>query len=97
MYILSIIGNLYSNFHTSIITKSFKIPFIKLGTGVLQDDCLNQLAFKICFNTFIRYISYPKLTQFGFSWLQFANDAAVITSLENKNQLLLNHFSRWSH
>ena len=103
LHIQTIIGNLYSNFHTSIITKSFKTPFLKVGRGVLQGDCLSPLTFNLCFNTFIRYISDPKFTQFGFStsslnplhWFQFADDATVITSLENENQLLLNHFSRW--
>ena len=28
-------------------------------------------------------------------WFQFADDAAVITGLENENQFLLNHFTRW--
>ena len=27
-------------------------------------------------------------------WFQFADDAAVITGLENENQILLNHFTR---
>ena len=43
------------------------------------------------------------ILHFGFSanslnplhWFKFADDAAVITSLEHENQLLLHHFSRW--
>ena len=74
-----------------------------MGRGVRQGDCLSPLTFNLCFNTFIRYISDPKFTQFGFStsslnplhWFQFADNAAVITSLEHENQLFLNHFSRW--
>ena len=74
-----------------------------MGRGVLQGDCLSPLTFNICFNTFIHYISHQKFKQFGYSLdslfpvhrFQFADDAAVITSLENENQLLLNHFSRW--
>ena len=103
LHIKTIIGNLYSNFHISIITKSFKTLFIKVGRGVLQGDCLSQLTFNLCFNTFIRYFSDPKFAKFGFStsslnplhWFQFADDAAAITNLEHENQLLLNHFSRW--
>ena len=98
-----LIRSLYSNFHTSIITDSYQTPFIKVGRGVLQGDCLSPLTFNLCFNTFIHYISHQKFKQFGFSldslypihWFQFADDAAVITGLENENQLLLNHFSRW--
>ena len=102
-HIQILISSLYSNFQTSIISNSFKTPFISVGRGVLQGDCLSLLTFNLCFNTFINYISAQKFYQFGFSigslspvhWFQFAADAAVITSLEKENQLLLNHFSRW--
>ena len=98
-----LIRSLYSSFQTSIITDSFQTPFIIVGRGVLQEDCLSPLTFNLCFNTFIRYISDQKFKQFGFStssllpihWFQFADDAAVITGLENENQFLLNHFTRW--
>ena len=74
-----------------------------MGRGVLQGDCLSPLTFNLCFNTFIHYISDQKFKQFGFTinslypvhWFQFADDAAVITGLENENQTLLNHFTRW--
>ena len=103
LHIQTIIGNLYSNFRTSIVIKSFRTPFIKVGRGTLQGDCPSSLTFNLCFNNFIRYISDPKFTQVGFStnslnplhWFQFSDDAAVITSLEHENQLLLHHFSRW--
>ena len=74
-----------------------------MGRGVLQGDCLSLLTFNLCFNTFIQYISDQKLKQFGFTinslypvhWFQFEDDAAVITGLENENQISLNHFTRW--
>ena len=102
-HIQILLRSLYSNFHTSIITDSFQTPFIRVRRGVLQGDCLSPLTFNLCFNTFIRYISDQKFKQFGFStssllpihWFQFADDAAVITGLENENQILLNHFTRW--
>ena len=56
-----LIGSLYSNFHTSIITDSYQTPFIKVGRGVLQGDCLSPLTFNLCFNTFIHYISHQKI------------------------------------
>ena len=98
-----LIRSLYTDFRTSIVTNSYQTPFIKVGRGVLQGDCLSPLTFNLCFNTFIHYISNQKFNQFGFSldslcpvhWFQFADDAAVITGLEKENQLLLNHFSRW--
>ena len=97
------ISSLYSNLQTSIISYAFQTPFISVGRGVLQGDCLSPLTFTLCFTTFINYISAQHFNQFGFSigslspvhWFQFTDDAAVITSLEKENQLLLNHFSRW--
>ena len=94
---------LYSHFQTSIITSSFQTPYIALGRGVLQGDCLSPITFNLCFNTFIRYISDNKFKQFGVAtsaihpghWFEFADDAAVIASLEQENQILLNHFTRW--
>ena len=102
LYMQTIIRDLYPNFRTLIVPTSFCTPFIRVGRGVLQGDCLGLLTFNLCFNTFIQYISTPKFAQFGFSanflypiqWFHFADDAAVITSLERENQVLLNHFTR---
>ena len=62
----------------------------------------------MCFNTFIQHIRPEKLCQLGFClksvhglsftpthWLQFADDAAVISRQEQENQMLLNHFTIW--
>ena len=102
-HIQILLSSLYSNLQTSIISNSCQTPFISVGRGVLQGDCLSPLTFNLYFNTFINYISTQTFNQFGFSigslspvhWFQIADDAAVITSLEKENQLLLNHFSRW--
>ena len=102
-HIQMLVRTLYINFQTYIITDSFQTPFITVGRDVLQGDCLSPLTFNLCFNTFIRYISDQKFKQFGFStssrlpihWFQYADDAAVITGLENENQIHLNHFTRW--
>ena len=56
-----LIQSLYSNFQTFIVTESFQTPFITVGRGVLQGDCLIPLTFNLCFNTFIRYISVKSL------------------------------------
>ena len=45
--------SLYTNFQTSIVTSEFQIPFISIGRGVAQGDCLSPLLLNICFNTFI--------------------------------------------
>ena len=102
-HIKFVIKNLYTHFKTSIITSQFQTPFLTVGRGVLQGDCLSPLLFNMCFNTFIQHIKAEKYSQFGFSfkmlnpihWFQFADDAAVITSQESENQHLLNRFSVW--
>ena len=102
-HIKLIVESLYTDFKTSIITAEFRTPFIPVGRGVLQGDCLSPLLFNMCFNTFIQHIKAEKYRQFGFSfqflnpihWFQFADDAAVISSQESENQHLLNRFSIW--
>ena len=98
-----IIKSLYTDFKTSIITSGFRTPFITVGRGVLQGDCLSPLLFNMCFNTFVQHIKADKYRQFGFTfnfmnpihWFQFADDAAVITGQECENQHLLNRFTIW--
>ena len=102
-HIKLMVESLYTDFKTSIITNEFRTPFISVGRGVLQGDCLSPFLFNMCFNTFIQHIKAEKYRQFGFSlqflnpihWFQFADDAAVISTQEFENQHLLNRFSIW--
>ena len=107
-HIKNIISSLYTDFQTSIITEQFSTPFITVGRGVLQGDCLSPLLFNMSFNTFIQHIKLEKYRQLGFwklnengtplnpiYWFQFADDAAVISGQERENQLLLNRFTIW--
>ena len=104
----ALISSLYTDFHTSVITDNYLAPAIPVRKGVLQGDCLSPLLFNTCFNTFIQYIHQEKYMQLGFSshdkldclfkpihWFQFADDAAVVTTNEHENQLLLNCFTKW--
>ena len=103
-----LIANLYTGFHSSIISDCFTTPAIPFQRGVLQGDCLSPLLFNLCFNTFVQFIKQEKHTHLGFSprsasdcllhpiqWCQFAGEATVVTSDEGENQLLLNCFIRW--
>ena len=107
-HIKNIISSLYTDFQTSIITEQFSTPFITVGRGVLQGDCLSPFLFNMSFNTFIQHIKLEKYRQLGFwklnengtplnpiHWFQFADDAAVISGQERENQLLLNRFTIW--
>lgn len=45
----------------------FHSPFIIVGRGVLQGDCLSPQLFNMCFNTFLQRIKIEKYRQLGFS------------------------------
>ena len=102
-HIKSLVKSLHTDFKTSIRT-----PFISVGHGVLQGDCLSPLLFNLCFNTFLQQIKSEKYRRFGFSlkflnpihWFQFADDAAFISGQESENQHLINRFiigCNWSN
>ena len=99
-----LVKDLYTNFSISISTEDFKTPFIRIGKGVLQGDCLSPLLFNLCFNTFIEYVKDQKFTSLGYRvnsklsprhWFQFADDASIVTGTEQENQILLSAFTRW--
>ena len=110
-HIKYLIRSLYTDFKTSILTYDFHTPFITVGRGVPQGDCLSPFLFNLCFNTFIQHIKSEKFRQCGFysksivngtlfslrpiHWFQFADDAAVISGQKSENQVLLNRFTLW--
>ena len=104
----TIIKSLYSGFQTSILTAEYNTPFITVGRGVLQGDCLSPLLFNMCFNAFIQHIKEEHYNQCGFHiknnyvsslrpvhWFRSADDAAIVTGQESENHILLNCFSIW--
>ena len=104
----ALISSLYDGFHTAVITDHYSTLAIPVRRGVLQGNCLSPLLFNMCFDTFIQFILQEKYKQLGFSannkhdclfqpvhWFQFADDAAVVTTNERENQLLLTCFTIW--
>ena len=100
----SIVKNLYDGFHTSITTKDYATPFLRIEKGVLQGDCLSPLLFNLCMNSFIQSIKTRELEQLSYRsskllmprhWLQFADDAVPVSATESENQTLVNAFCRW--
>ena len=61
-HIKSLVKSLYTDFKTSILTNEFRTPFISVGRGVLQGDCLSPLLFNLCFNTFLSSTGSSSLT-----------------------------------
>ena len=99
--IQKLIEDLYTGFKTSIITRSFATSSIVMSRGVLQGDCLSPLTFNMIFNIFIYLTLEEEFSQLGYkhdaflksrNWLQFADDARVVTGQEYEKQVLLNCF-----
>ena len=56
-----LIANLYTGFHSSIISDCFTTPAISFQRGVLQGDCFSFLLFNLCFNKFMRFIKQKNM------------------------------------
>ena len=87
----SIVKNLYDGFHTSITTKDYATPFLRIEKEVLQGDCLSPLLFNLCMNSFIQFIKTREFEQLSYRsskllmprhWLQFADDAVAVSATE---------------
>ena len=72
---------------------------------VLQGDSLSPLLFNLIVNTLITSIKEEKLKCMGYvydggiqpkHWIPFADNTAIVSALENDNQLLCNDFLKWS-
>src|SRR5271165_2952493 len=79
---------------------------IRVERGVLQGDPSSPLLFNLCFNTLMLTLDQPMYRKLGFSWgakhsrqqrswLQFADDAAIVAADNASAQGLLSVFQAW--
>ena len=80
--------------------------FIPVERGVLQGDPCSPLIFNICFNLFMKTVNNKKFENHGYlwgpnanlferSWLQFADDTALIAHNVKSAQILIDINSAW--
>ena len=102
--ITNLIENIYTNCQISIATGTQNTPLINVSKGLLQGDPCSPLIFNICFNPLMKLISQPKYEQLGYfwgpnarvrSWLQFADDTALISKNVKAAQSLIDLNIAW--
>ena len=97
---------IYRDSSISVASNREWTEFIKVEKGVLQGDPCSPLLFNLCFNLLMQTLAKPELTNLGFiwgpqhtpfecSWLQFADDAAIVSNSPKDTQTLLNIFIAW--
>ena len=103
--VIQLISSLYSDYDISILTDEYMTSPITVQRGVLQGDSLSPLLFNLIVNSLINSIKSKKVECLGYVYqgclspkhrFQFADDTAIVTTLEKDNQLLCNVFSKWS-
>ena len=105
--IITLIQNIYTNSMISVAVGSHNTRFIPVCRGVLQGDPCSPLIFNLTFNPLMKMITQPKYEQFGYmwspnaepnktrSWLQFADDTAIISNNVSGAQALININIAW--
>ena len=79
---------------------------LPVSKGVLQGDPCSPLLFNLCFNTLMHILHEKKLENLGYiwgpdghanecAWLQFADDAVVVSNSVRDAQTLINIFAAW--
>ena len=103
---VQLFNNIYSEASTSISIGNKRTKNIPVNRGVLQGDPCSPLLFNLCFNTLMLTLNKPDLNKLGTiwgpkesmfqcSWLQFADDAAIISNSVKNTQQLLDIFKAW--
>ena len=90
----------------SVAVNKLNTHFIPVDRGVLQGDPSSPLLFNLCFNPLMRTLSQPKFKHLRYmwgpnvdpyssSWLQFADDTAIIANDVKSAQTLINLNVAW--
>ena len=103
---VQLFNSIYSEASTSVSINSKRTKNIPVNRGVLQGDPCSPLLFNLCFNTLMLTLNKPELNKLGTiwgpkkslfqcSWLQFADDAAIISNSVKNTQQVLDIFKAW--
>ena len=103
---VELFNSIYNGASTSFSIGAKKTRQILVNKGVLQGDPCSPLLFNMCFNTLMVTLNKPELNQLGTiwgpkesmfqcSWMQFADDAAIVSSNVSNSQQLLDIFKAW--
>jgi hypothetical protein len=96
---------IYNDFNISISVNNCVTAPITVQRGVLQGDPSSPLLFNICFNSLMKILDSDNYKKMGFiwgkkssqttNWLQYADDAALISKDQKGAQGLANLFDSW--
>jgi hypothetical protein len=103
---LQLFNSIYTNSHISIAVNKECTDPIRVDRGVLQGDPSSRLLFNLCFNSLMLTLKQPEYNSLGYctgskgnslshEFLQYADDACVITSSTRNAQCKLNLFQAW--
>lgn len=104
--ITNLIRSIYSNYHIMVSINGELTPAIQIKKGVLQGDPCSPILFNMCFNPLMRVLDCQEYRQCGYmwgpsadlksrSWLQFADDSAIIAHSSEGAQKLINLNQAW--
>ena len=90
--------SIYDNFEVTVSCNNWWSDAMVVERGVLQGDPASPLIFNLCFNILMRTLNSQKHRELGYewddvkgrrctSWLQYADDAAIVSSSEKAHRL----------
>ena len=103
---VDLFNSIYSDCSISVSANNQWTDPIGIKKGVLQGDPCSPLLFNLCFNTLMRTLKKSNLVNLGYiwgpkhstnecAWLQFADDAVILSKSTSDAQSLLDIFVAW--